>query len=191
MLKYGDKGILWLGSIFLFLVDQCSKVWALNYLPHDLEVPYNYLFSLHMVFNDSYIMMNHNIFEGKWALQSALQFKMFYTAISALLCVAIIWVINQPALKEKSWTSEFSKTGLFFIVGGTLGNAFDRIFREKGVVDFIRVKNGDYFDFVFNFADLAIFAGEFCILCAWLLIIVSILNNKLNNFSIPKRQSLD
>jgi lipoprotein signal peptidase len=191
MIKYGDKKMLWLGAFLVFLIDQCTKVWASTFLPLDHEIVVNHLFSLHRVFNDSYIMMNYNIYESKFALQNATQFKIVYTSISVFLCSAIIWVTNQPALKDKSVTVEFLKTGLFFIVGGTIGNAFDRLFRAQGVIDFVRVKDGDNYDFIFNFADLAVYMGEFCILVGWSIVILSLLNNKLGIFSIPKTQSLD
>lgn len=191
MIKYGSKKILWLGAFLVFLIDQCTKVWALNFLPHDHDVLINHLFSLHRIFNDSYIMMNYNVLEIGWGLKSMFQFNIFYALVSLLLCVAIIWVTNQPALKEESWTAEFSKTGLFFIFGGILGNAFDRIFRADGVIDFVRVKYLEEFDFIFNFADLAIFMGEFCLATAWILILLSLASNKLPNFNNTKKQSLD
>ena len=46
------------------------------------------------------------------------------------------------------------------ILGGALGNVFDRIF-YKGVPDFIDFHVGDFHWFIFNFADVFITFGVF------------------------------
>jgi lipoprotein signal peptidase len=191
MIKYGNKKIFLLGAFLVFLIDQMTKTWAYKFLPFDKEHVMNHLFSLHLIYNESYIMMNYNVLDSKSFLESTNQFNIAYTFVCFILCAAIVWVTRQPALNEEKWSAEFAKTGLFFICGGILGNAFDRVFRANGVIDFVRVKDGDNYDFIFNFADLAVFMGEFCLAVAWLLIILSFISNKFNIFSFEKKPSLD
>jgi len=191
MIKFASRNNLFFGALLVFLIDQATKEWAYNFLVLDKEVIINYLFSLHLLYNDSYIMMNYNVLDSESFFSTINQFNIFYALISLLFCVAIIWVTNKPALNEKSWAAEFGKTGLFFIVGGILGNAFDRIFRNKGVIDFVRVKDGYNYDFIFNFADVAVYIGDFCIIVAWCLIILSLVSNKLGFLHMEKKPSLD
>lgn len=191
MIKYGNKKNLILGAILVFLIDQMTKEWAYRFLDFDKEVVINHLFSLHLLYNDSYIMMNYNVLDSKSFLNSTNQFNIFYTFICIIFCVVINWVTSKPALNEKKWSAEFAKTGLFFIVGGILGNSFDRVFRNKGVIDFVRVKDGYDYDFIFNFADVAVYMGELCIVIAWCLIIGSLILDKSGIFHINKTPSLD
>lgn len=175
MIKYGNNVMLWMGAFLVFLIDQCSKVWATTLLIFDEEVKMNRFISLHRIYNDSFIMANFDVYHSSetFSLSAPWQFKLLYAACSLILTLGIIWVTNQPALKENSWAAEFGKTGLFLILGGILGNLFDRIFRENGVVDFIRLNAFSSMEPIMNVADIVIYLGEFCIFSAWLIIIVS------------------
>lgn len=174
MVKFGNNYYLWLGAFCIFLIDQATKMWALNMLHFDNEVIINSLFSFHRIYNEAYIMLNYNVYENNYIkLTDPLQFKLIYASVSLILMSGIVWVTNQPALKEHSWPAEFSKTGLFIIMGGVLGNAYDRVFRDDGVIDFLRINTFDTIPIV-NFADILIYFGEFCLMAAWLIVLLSI-----------------
>lgn len=191
MIKYGNKNNLMLGAFLIFLIDQMTKQWAYISLPFDKEVKINYLFSLHLLYNEAEVMASYYLVGENSLLSSISQFNFAYTLVSLMFCVAIVWVTRQPAFNEKIWVTEFAKTGLFLIVGGILGNSFDRVVRGNGVIDFVRVKDGYDYDLIFNFADVAVYMGEFCIIVAWCLVLIPIIANKLGIFHLYKKLSLD
>ena len=71
-----------------------------------------------------------------------------------LLIVLVILVIVAMTLKSK----DFTKLALLIILGGAIGNLFDRII-YKSVPDFIDIHFGDLHWFIFNVADIFISLG--------------------------------
>ena len=71
-----------------------------------------------------------------------------------LLIVLVILVIVAMTLKSK----DFTKLALLIILGGAIGNLFDRII-YKSVPDFIDIHFGDFHWFIFNVADIFISLG--------------------------------
>ena len=90
--------------------------------------------------------------------------------------------MNQPSMKEHSWKAELAKTGLMIIFGGLLGNAFDRIFRTEGVIDFFRLNFIQNIVPIVNFADIMIYLGEACVIAAWLVIFYELMMKKLKKY---------
>ena len=79
---------------------------------------------------------------------------LFLTAATALLIAAVtLWLIVRPAAQPK-----WARAGLWLIVGGGLGNLYDRIV-YGAVTDFIRPLFVRFA--VFNVADIAIVCGAF------------------------------
>ena len=62
----------------------------------------------------------------------------------------------------------FKKYSLLMILGGALGNVFDRLY-YKAVPDFIDFHVGDFHWFIFNIADIFITVGVICLILAELL----------------------
>ena len=71
-----------------------------------------------------------------------------------LLIVLVILVIVAMTLKSK----DFTKLALLIILGGAIGNLFDRII-YKSVPDFIDIHFGNFHWFIFNVADIFISLG--------------------------------
>ena len=67
----------------------------------------------------------------------------------------------------------FKKYSLLMILGGALGNVFDRLY-YKAVPDFIDFHVGDFHWFIFNFADVFISLGVF-----FMILLEFLGNNKL------------
>ena len=67
----------------------------------------------------------------------------------------------------------FKKYSLLMILGGALGNVFDRLY-YKAVPDFIDFHVGDFQWFIFNFADVFISLGVF-----FMILLEFLGNNKL------------
>lgn len=130
-------------SIFIFLLDQLSKyVISLDNI--------NIINKKFFLFTISYIKnygAAFNIFSGN---------RIFLSLISLIFSTILIYLIIR-----KKETKNIDLYGYTFILGGTLGNGFDRILKGY-VIDFI---NLNFINFpVFNFADLSINIGFIIIL---------------------------
>tara|TARA_B110000008_G_scaffold128610_1_gene131086 strand:- start:264 stop:500 length:237 start_codon:yes stop_codon:yes gene_type:complete len=68
----------------------------------------------------------------------------------------------------------FKQFSLISILGGSLGNLFDRVY-YSAVPDFIDLHINDFHWFIFNVADIFITLGVIC------LILIEIKNNKKND----------
>ncbi len=82
----------------------------------------------------------------------------FYNLITLLIGLVII-IVFYFLFVTKNYASFFYS----IIVGGALGNFIDRI-RFSAVPDFIDFHIGNYHWFVFNFADVFITLGVFCLI---------------------------
>jgi len=78
---------------------------------------------------------------------------LFYNLISTVIALAIIVIIIIGIKSDK-----FDKTTFSFIIGGALGNFYDRIY-FKAVPDFIDLHYNDFHWFTFNVADICITLG--------------------------------
>lgn len=170
MIKFGKERYFWLGAFFIFLLDQATKLWAFNYLLLEEEIKLNKWFSLHRIYNESFIMANYDIYNYSISL---LQFRIMYALVAIILALGIIWVTRQPELKKPGWIAEFAKTGLFIILGGMWGNLFDRVFRKEGVIDFLSLNMFEETQPIINIADAMIYVGEFCVIMGWLIILIN------------------
>ena len=91
----------------------------------------------------------------------------FYYHMLTILIFLIILVIFWLMFKSKG----FEKFSYILIIGGSLGNIFDRIY-YSAVPDFIDIYFNNFHWFIFNVADIFISVGIFC------LISIEILNKK-------------
>ena len=112
------------------------------------------------------MIWNTGIGFGLFSLESN-----FYYNLITILIVLINIIILFMAIKSKDYQIFF----LLAILGGSLGNLFDRIY-YRAVPDFIDFHYGDFHWFVFNVADIFITLGIIC-----LIIVEFIFNNKKEN----------
>ena len=135
-------------SIFLlltlFLLDRISKVLILNMLEETGMVDI-YINS----FLNFYLVWNKGI--GFGLLSSDQEY--FYNIVTALI-VLINFLIIYLLFKETGAKYYF----LLIILGGSLGNLFDRIY-FRAVPDFIDLNYNGYHWFIFNVADIFITLG--------------------------------
>lgn len=158
----------WQGAMIAFIIDFGTKVWALN-LDLEEEFLINKYFSVQRVWNESNILASVS-----FDIPNIL-FRFLWVSFALLLAISICWVSIQPSINEKNFKTDFAKTGLFLIMGGMLGNCFDRIFRDDGVIDFIRLNFMTDSIPIMNFADVFIYAGILSIIISWVIIIKEIL----------------
>ena len=80
--------------------------------------------------------------------------RWFFLGLAAVIGVAIVWWLYTLPARGHYWLS----IGLALILGGALGNAYDR-FTDGYVVDFLHFHLGGAYFPAFNIADIAITTG--------------------------------
>ena len=143
----------------IFLLDRLSKIYVI-YL--DKKFLGSELFS--SKFLNISLIWNEGIAFGLLNFEK----NNFYNLLTVLIMIIII-VIFFMAFNTKG----LRKYSLLMILGGALGNVFDRIF-YKAVPDFIDFHVGDFHWFIFNIADVFITLGVF------FMILLEIIDNNKN-----------
>ena len=130
--------------ILIFLIDRFSKIYV-------IFLDKKYLGS--EIFSSKYLninlIWNEGIAFGLFSSNNQNNYNIL-TILILLVISAILFMI----IKSKS----HERYGFLMILGGALGNVFDRII-YKGVPDFIDFHVGDFHWFVFNVADIFISIG--------------------------------
>jgi signal peptidase II len=168
-MKLSNNLTLWGGAIFVFLFDQLTKLLSLNSLHFDQELILNQSISFHLIYNADNIMGDYSLPFGL----NVTEFRIIWVIFALLLALGISWVINQKSIKHGGWEAEFSKVGLFLILGSIWGNAFDRIFRPEGVIDFIRLNFIKDTIPIVNIADIMLYVGEISLIIGWSVVILN------------------
>ena len=143
---------LLIGFIILvacFALDRFSKIYILNILNNEGQVD----FYINQYLN-IYLVWNTGIGFGLFSSES----NFFYNFFTFIIIV-INFLILYFALIETKIKSFF----LMIILGGSLGNLFDR-FYYKAVPDFIDLNYAGYHWFIFNVADIFITIGIICLI---------------------------
>jgi len=128
----------------IFILDRLTKLYVI-YL--DKINSSSEIFS--SKFLNIYLIWNEGIAFGLFSFNE----KNLYNFLTLFILI-IIFVI----LYMTSKSSGFKKYSLLMILGGALGNVFDRII-YKAVPDFIDFHIGNFHWFIFNFADIFITIG--------------------------------
>ncbi len=130
--------------IFIFSIDRLSKLLVIKSAEVNGEV--NFSVTSFLNFN---LIWNEGIAFGLLSFDD----KFYYNLITLLIAVItsiIIWLANKSKGVEK--------LGFLMIVGGSLGNLFDRIYYSS-VPDFIDISINNFHWFIFNVADIFITIG--------------------------------
>jgi signal peptidase II len=141
----------WLAvALAVFLLDQFTKVLILGYYKLG-DTTYVTSF-----FN---VVRAHNTGAAFSFLAAASGWqRWFFTAVGIAAAVFIIWLLRRHAGQK------LFSFALACIMGGALGNVFDRLVHGY-VVDFIQVHwNNAYYFPAFNIADSAITIGAVCLI---------------------------
>ena len=129
---------------FIFLSDRFSKLYIINLEEKALS---STIYS--SKFFDITLLWNQGIAFGLFSFDD----KNIYNVISILILIIILILIFMTIK-----TDGFKKYSLLMILGGALGNFFDRIV-YKAVPDFIDFHIGNFHWFIFNVADIFITIG--------------------------------
>ena len=130
--------------IIVFFLDRYSKTYMLSNLKENL-IYINDFINFDLIWNTG-------IGFGFLSSSSSL----IYNAISVIVGIIVIALIYISLKSDK-----FDKTAFSLIIGGALGNFYDRIF-FNAVPDFIDIHYGNYHWFTFNIADIFITIGIIC-----------------------------
>ena len=151
-------------ALSIFLLDRLSKIYV-SYL--DKKYLGSEIFS--SKFLDINLIWNDGIAFGLFSFDD----KMLYDILTILILIVIIALIFMTLGSQG--TKKFS---LLMILGGALGNVFDRLF-YRAVPDFLDFHVGNYHWFIFNVADIFITLGVI-----FMIILEFIGNNDKNNYEI-------
>ena len=128
----------------VFLLDRLSKIYLLNLQTNGSDIDF-YVFSF-LNFN---LVWNTGIGFGLISLETNIFYHILTLIIAAVNIVLIFFIIKSKGIYVYL---------LALIIGGSLGNLFDRIY-YYAVPDFIDIHLGNFHWFIFNVADIFITVG--------------------------------
>ena len=135
--------------IIIFVIDRLSKIYLLNLSESGIEVDF-YIFS----FLNVYLVWNTGIGFGLLSNDANIYYHLLTLIIGIINLILIFLLLN---LKDSR------KYFISIILGGSLGNFFDRIY-YFAVPDFIDFHIGNFHWFIFNIADIFISIGVICLI---------------------------
>jgi len=128
----------------IFFLDRATKLYLIDLQSNGTDVDF-YIFS----FLNFLLVWNTGIGFGLASLESSIYYHVL-TGIIAIINFVLIYFL----LKAKG----FSAYMFGILIGGSLGNLFDRIY-YYAVPDFIDLHLGNFHWFIFNVADIFITVG--------------------------------
>lgn len=137
-------------AALVLLLDQWSKAAVLANLEYNTPLVFTSFFNFTLHYNPGAAFSFLSDASG-WQ-------RWFFSALAAVLSlVFVVWIAR---LGSRKWLESMA---LAFILGGALGNLYDRLALGH-VVDFIVVHYRDYYFPTFNLADAAITLGAFLLI---------------------------
>ena len=136
-------------TLFIFTLDRISKIYVINIAETygKVEIYLNQFINIILVWNTG-------IGFGLLSFE-----KQFIYNLITLIIVLVNLVILYLGIKA----SNFKGLIFFVILGGSLGNLFDRLY-YSAVPDFIDLNYNDFHWFIFNVADIFISFGILCLI---------------------------
>ncbi len=136
-------------AIFIFALDQASKIWVRASFP--------------LSYTEAKIEGFFNLVHAE---NPGAAFSMFETApvvirvgvLVALAGVIVLMIVAALLGRIQIVETQFARMALGLVLGGACGNLYDRI-HAGTVTDFLEFYRGSYYFPAFNFADSSIFCG--------------------------------
>ena len=135
--------------LIIFLVDRASKYYVLN-IAEATNIVDIYL----TPYLNIYLIWNKGIAFGLLSFNDNFIYQAITIIIIMITLIILIMIIGSKGFKKYS---------LVFILGGSLGNLFDRVY-YAAVPDFIDLHINDFHWFIFNIADIFITVGVICLI---------------------------
>ena len=145
--------------LLIFLIDRLSKIYVI-YL--DKKFPGSEIFSSKYL--NINLIWNDGIAFGLFSFEKSNLYNFLTLIIIAIIFLIIFMTAKAEGIKKYS---------LLMILGGAIGNVFDRLF-NRAVPDFIDFHIGNFHWFIFNIADVFITIGVI------FMILIEIIGNNKN-----------
>ena len=135
--------------ILVFLFDRITKIYVINLADNlsDLNIPLTNFINIILVWNSG---IGFGLFQ--------IDERIAYNAITILIVI-----INFLIIYLLIYSDSLRKVLFCMILGGSLGNLYDRVY-YSAVPDFIDLNYNGYHWFVFNVADIFISIGVFALI---------------------------
>ena len=143
----------------IFFLDRSSKIFVINHSEKSLSTD---LFS--SKFLNISLIWNEGIAFGLFSFEQSRLYDFLTIFITIVVIVILFMILKNNGVKKFS---------LLMILGGALGNLYDRVF-FKAVPDFIDFHIGNFHWFIFNVSDIFISLG------VMFLIYLELVNNQRN-----------
>ena len=144
----------------IYLLDRMTKIFVIQLDKNNLGSD---------IFNSAYLnivlIWNKGIAFGLFSFNETHLYNILSLIISIIIIIVIIMSLR---------TQGFKRYSLLMVVGGALGNLYDRIF-FNAVPDFIDFHIGEFHWFIFNVADMFISLGVI------FMILYELIDNNKNN----------
>lgn len=153
--KFSATGLSWLWlAIVVLLIDRIAKYATVSHL--NLGEPIEVL----PIFN---LTLSYNTGAAFGFLHTASGWQNIF--LGTLAVVISLFILYWLARTKRN--DYCVNIGLGFVLGGALGNVWDRI-QYGYVIDFFSFHLGDWYFAIFNTADSAITLGAFLLIVNWL-----------------------
>jgi signal peptidase II len=152
VLNIFQTGLRWLWvAVIIFIMDRLTKHLVQKYLIAYIAQPVTSFFNLTLIYNTgaSFGFLNN---------ASGWQGWVFGVIALIVSMVILFWLACHP------YQQVLKNIALCLIIGGALGNFWDRI-TYGHVIDFLQFHLGQWYFATFNLADSAICVGAFLLIC--------------------------
>ena len=130
-------------------MDRLSKIYILKIA--ELETKVDVYITPYLNF---YLIWNKGIAFGLFSFEKLIIYQLISLVIFTICIVLIFMIVKSEGLK---------KYALISILGGAIGNLFDRMY-YTAVPDFIDLHFNGFHWFIFNLADIFITIGVMCLI---------------------------
>ena len=151
--------------LIIFLLDRLTKIIVVNLVEKSFG---NQIFSSKYLNID--LIWNQGIAFGLFSFDEILTYNILTAIIAAVILIVFIMILKNDG---------FKRFLLLLIMGGALGNLYDRVFFSS-VPDFIDFHVGNFHWFSFNVADIFISIGVFFMILIEFIDINKLKNNEKN-----------
>jgi signal peptidase II len=146
-------------ALAIFLADRLSKVYIQSHVPAwDTRAVIPGFFNIIHTENPGAAFSLFSEAHSGWR-------TFFLVVVSTTAMIVVATLLWHPT--HRTGDSRFMRLGLAFILGGALGNLYDRLFRGA-VTDFLEFYIRDYRWPAFNVADTALTVGALLVVVAML-----------------------
>ena len=137
--------IIFFSVATIFLIDRVSKILVIS---KSEKLNQNEIFSTKFI--NFHLIWNEGIAFGLLSFSNSSTYQIMTLFILLVILILIFYMLKTNMVNEK--------IGFILIVGGAIGNLFDRVF-YSAVPDFIDLHINNFHWFIFNIADIFITTG--------------------------------